>query len=162
MLLPCAESSSGFSSHSGKPVSYSGLKAGVLGSLAPLSFSDRIPGPFPAAHSYVSNAGLFILPWNWPAHLPQVCPSWRVLPPDASLLLHASPECHLTHIGEAIPDTALSATPFPAFCPFFVLYRAVYHLTHKIFCFYLSLTHSHSYRIVSPTKSGPCPPAFLL
>lgn len=147
MLLPCAESSSGFSSHSEeKPVSYSGLKAGVLGSLAPLSFSDRIPCPFPVVHSYFSHTGLFILPWNWPAYLPQVCPSWHVLPPDASLLLHASPECPLTYIGEAIPGTALNATPFPAFCPFFVLYHTIYHLTHKIFVFvfYLSLTHSHS------------------
>ena len=114
---------------------------------------------------------LTILQPHWPLHpSPELASTpasgvsfLHVLPPGASLLLHASPECHLIYIGEAIPDTALNATPFPAFCPFFVLYNAVYHLTHKIFLFFISpLLTPTPYCIVSPTKSGPCPSAFLL
>ena len=108
----------------------------ALQSLPPLGFSDLIPCPFLLVQSYFSHTGLFILPWNWPAHLPRVCPSWHVLPRHVSSLLYAFPECHLIYIGEAISDTALNTAPFPCFLSLVCSLSCHLPSDTQDFCFY--------------------------
>lgn len=150
LLLPCAESSSGFRLIQSEASVLQWPKRLACSAVSLPQLPDLIPYPFLLVHSY-SHTGLFILQAGQRTCLRGVLPGMFF---PRCLLTLSFRMSSLIYIGEAISDTVLNTTPFPYFLSLVRSLSCHLPSVHKIFCFifcfYFSLTHSHSLLPCSP------------